>query len=208
MRPQAPPRTRRTQQERVAISTQRLLEAAISLIGEKGFERTTAVEISERAGYSKPMVHVRFGSKEALLETLLTSYQDQILPAPDPTRDGLERVLDGVEAMGRRAAEDPALLRTYFMLGFEALGPASTRHPWLKVWLARFEAQTLEAMRAGQTDGSVRPDLDPELETRALMDLMTGPVFRWTLDAERTDLPAELHACRHRLRSRLAVLEQ
>ena len=45
------------------------MDAAIELIGEKGFDTTTAAEIGERAGYSRSMVHARYGSKESLLES-------------------------------------------------------------------------------------------------------------------------------------------
>jgi len=47
------------------------MTAAIELIAEKGIARTSAAEISEHAGYSRSMVPFRYGSKEALLETLL-----------------------------------------------------------------------------------------------------------------------------------------
>src|SRR5262249_57141898 len=53
-----------TQAERVAESAQRLMQAAIELIAEKGFQRTSASEIAERAGYSRTMVAARHGSKE------------------------------------------------------------------------------------------------------------------------------------------------
>src|ERR1700745_982557 len=70
-------RARRTQQERSAESARRLLDAAIELIAEKGFERTTVAEIGERAGYSRSMVRARYGSKEALLESIFGSQLDR-----------------------------------------------------------------------------------------------------------------------------------
>src|SRR5213076_237185 len=79
---QSEPAPRRTQQERVAESAKRLADAAFELIAEKGFERTTAAEIGERAGYSRSMVRDRYGSKEALLESLLASeFEARLLPA-------------------------------------------------------------------------------------------------------------------------------
>jgi hypothetical protein len=74
---------RRTQRERTAESTRRLLDAAIELIAEKGFERTTAMEIGERAGYSRSMVRARYGSKEALLESVLRNDYEPLMLAPE-----------------------------------------------------------------------------------------------------------------------------
>src|ERR1700758_3499185 len=68
--PPSVPAKRRTQTERVAESSERLLLAAAELTAEKGFERTTSAEIGERAGYSRAMVRGRYGSKEALIEAL------------------------------------------------------------------------------------------------------------------------------------------
>ena len=57
-----------TQTQRVEISNRRLIEAAAELIAEKGWEATTAAEIGRRAGYSRAMVHARYGSKDAILD--------------------------------------------------------------------------------------------------------------------------------------------
>ena len=73
-------RPRRTQHERTAESTQRLTDAAIALIAEKGFNNTTLAEIGERAGYSRSMVQFRFGTKEGFLESLLREeYETRLL---------------------------------------------------------------------------------------------------------------------------------
>ena len=63
-----------TQPERVELSTRKLVAAAAELIVEKGWEATTAAEIGRRAGYSRAMVHARFGAKDVLLIALLDEY--------------------------------------------------------------------------------------------------------------------------------------
>src|ERR1700722_3737244 len=96
----APPRPggRRTQRERSEQSASRLLEAAIELIAEKGFERTTVAEIGERAGYSRSMVRARYGSKEALLESIFGDELDRrLMPNTDDALRGLAWVLARVD---------------------------------------------------------------------------------------------------------------
>src|SRR5262245_17212611 len=58
---------RRTQVERTAESGQRMIEAAIRLIGMRGYRGTSLAAIGEEAGYSRGLVNERFGSKAGLL---------------------------------------------------------------------------------------------------------------------------------------------
>ena len=71
-----------TQPQRVELSTRRLVSAAAELIVEKGWEATTAAEIGRRAGYSRAMVHARFGTKDAILYALLRLVQHGIPGMP------------------------------------------------------------------------------------------------------------------------------
>jgi AcrR family transcriptional regulator len=50
---------------------QKLFEAAVTLIAEKGFSATTVDEIAERAGVAKGTVYYNFASKNDLFEELL-----------------------------------------------------------------------------------------------------------------------------------------
>jgi AcrR family transcriptional regulator len=68
-----------TQQERSSTSAVLLVAAAIELIAEQGFDKTTAAQIGERAGYSREMVRHRYGSKEQLLEWMLEHEHKQLL---------------------------------------------------------------------------------------------------------------------------------
>ena len=83
-----------TQPQRVETSNRRLVEAAVELIAEKGWEATTAAEIGRRAGYSRAMVHARYGSKDAILEAFFThEYVLRLSPAPEPDAPGLDEAL-------------------------------------------------------------------------------------------------------------------
>src|SRR5262245_38936796 len=85
----APRARRRTQHERVAESDRRMLAAALRLIGERGYRGTSLAAIGEAAGYSRGLVHERFGSKAGLLWALVK----QILRVWN--REGRERGLGG-----------------------------------------------------------------------------------------------------------------
>ena len=182
-----------TQGERSAESARRLMAAAIELIVEKGFERTTAVEIGERAGYSRNMVRARYGSKEALLESLLdTEFQPLFLTPAAEGATGIEAALQRIDHLAEQAEEKPAHVRALFTLVFESVGPIESLGPWLRAWLADYRAGAAEALRLGQKDGSVRPDLDPEIEADRIMSHGLGLAFRWTLEPEKVDFANSL----------------
>ena len=71
----------KTNQERVEESTLALIASAIQLFARQGYERTTAVEIGTNAGFSRNMVRDRYGSKEALLQSVFDTFAELLLPA-------------------------------------------------------------------------------------------------------------------------------
>ena len=177
------PATRRTQRERVEESTQRLIQAAAQLIAEGGYEAASAAEIGRRAGYSRSMVHARFGSKEQLIDAVVTSaYEGPLTVELPETATGLERVLARLDTMARLIDDSPELMRTIFAIEFQTAGSASRKSTRVADWVNRLRADTLAAVLAGQTDGSVRPDLDPEPTAHAIVVEGIGSAFLWTVD--------------------------
>jgi AcrR family transcriptional regulator len=177
------PPTRRTQRERVEESTQRLIQAAAELIAEGGYEAASAAEIGRRAGYSRSMVHARFGSKEQLIDAVVTSaYEGPLTVELPETATGLERVLARLDTMASLIDDSPALMRTIFAIEFQTAGSASRKSTRVADWVNRLRADTLAAVLAGQTDGSIRPDLDPEPTAHAIVVEGIGSAFLWTVD--------------------------
>ena len=61
---------------------ERLLEAAIVVFGERGFQKTTLQEIVEHAGVSKPLFYRRYENKAAIFEAAIERVFDG-LPKAD-----------------------------------------------------------------------------------------------------------------------------
>ena len=115
-----------TQTQRVEISNRRLIEAAAALIAEKGWEATTAAEIGRRAGYSRAMVHARYGSKDAILDAFFLDDQIQRLsPDADPTSVGLEEAMGHFDRVTALYTQDHDFLRALFVATFEAVKTTS-----------------------------------------------------------------------------------
>ena len=176
-------RTRRTQQQRVEESTTRLVQAAAELIAEGGYEAASAAEIGRRAGYSRSMVHARFGSKEQLINAVVASaYEGPLTVELPETSTGLQRVLARLDTMATLIDESPELMRTIFAIEFQTAGSSSRKSTRVADWVIRLRTDVLAAVLAGQADGSIRPDLDPEPTAHAIVVEGIGSAFLWTVD--------------------------
>jgi AcrR family transcriptional regulator len=194
---------RRTQQQRVGESSRRLAEAAIELIAEQGYAATTAQEIGLRAGYSRDMVRVRFGTKEALLDAILTSQYESRLDTPDdPTESGLNRILGRIARMRRFAEEDGQLLRAMLVLNFEAAQADDQLRTRIRRWLDHFLNGIIDAVRKGQSDTSIASELDADTQAREILSTAIGYAYWWIVEPD-FDLATELTRWAERLEQRL-----
>jgi AcrR family transcriptional regulator len=175
--------------------------AAVELIGEKGFENTTTAEISERAGYSKAMVHVRYGSKEALLESLQRSYEPVFMARASAGFNGLDEILAQIETLRAQARDNAPYLRAFLMLCFETVGLIPGLRPWIRDWFHRFVEQIEQMVRRGQADGSIRETVNPALEAQHFLDVGTGITFTWLVRPDASDFNEAAATWEARLRS-------
>jgi len=188
-----------TQPERVETSRRRLLQAAAELIVEKGWDATTAAEIGRRAGYSRAMVHARYGSKDAILESFLHEYVKRLNPDPDAKTSGMDQVLAHFDRIEEIYTEDHELLLAMFVATFEAVKTTSPLRERVRDQLRNGAEKVEMGLRTGIRDGSVRSGIDI---ARAVNDISTavfGIAFCWTALSDQYDLGRELTSVRARI---------
>ncbi|MCV7176329.1 TetR/AcrR family transcriptional regulator [Mycolicibacterium sphagni] len=188
-----------TQPERVETSRRRLMEAAAELIVEKGWEATTAAEIGRRAGYSRTMVHARFGGKEAILEDFLQEYVGRLNPNPNPEATGMDQVLGHIDRIRDLYAHDPDVLRAMFVSTFEAMKTTSPLRERVTDQLAGGVANVADGLRKGQRDKSVRRDIDVDRAVGDISAVFFGIAFLWLALPAGFDLDTELAHARTRI---------
>lgn len=178
----------------------------MELIAEKGWEATSAAEIGRRAGYSRAMVHARYGSKDAILDTLfVTEYEKKLTPYPDPDSTGLQQALAHVDRITALYHDDPDLCRAIFVLTFEAAKGTSQAHPYIRMWLKRAADTVDEGLRKGIDDGSVRRDIDVDRAVNDFGGAVLGAAYQWIMQAFPIDMAAEMAYVRARLIADYAV---
>jgi len=197
-------RKRQTQRERVAESSRRLLEAAIEVVAEKGYERATAAEISERAGYSAPMVRTRYGSKQGLLDSILHSvYDPWLLAPPDDGADGLRQVDAQLGRLEQVGADHPELMRFFLVLSFECVTAARELKPWIQSFLTQYTGSLESMLRRGQQDGSVDPTIDTSAEAMNIVSDGIGLAYIGLIASDNADFVARMQRRRQALLERL-----
>jgi AcrR family transcriptional regulator len=194
-------RQSRTNQERVEESTVALIASAIQLFARQGYERTTAAEIGINAGFNRNMVRDRYGSKEALLQSVFETFADLLLPAVRRDRGGtgLDRVLSQLDDLLHAVEREPETMRAMIVLTFETPAALQSFAGWFDRLIADYEAELAQHLAAGKADGSVCSDTDPGREAEGFVSYAIGLCFRWALRRDDYDFSAAIKAWRDRL---------
>ena len=148
-------------------SLESLLDAAVAVFIERGYEATSVEEIAGRLGVTKSAVYHHVPSKGELLRLALDRALDALFAVTaepgattGPAIDRLEHLVRG--SVRVLAAELPfvtLLLRLRGNTDVERAALARRR---------RFDRIVTDLVRAAEEEGDVRPDVDPALTSRLL----------------------------------------
>ena len=183
-----------------------MLQAAMKLIGERGYRATSLAAIGEEAGYSRGLINERFGSKDGLLWVLVKN----MMRAYGRDVRATQGSIVGVESLcnlldnHRRALELGAPIRALYALMFEAMGPIPQLRPEFQKLHRGFRKDIERILRDGIEAGVIRADIDPAAQAAVLLGTMRGIAFQWLLDREAFSLDAAYSELKQNLRRSLA----
>lgn len=159
----------------------KLFDAAMELIGERGFTDASVDEIVERAGVAKGTVYYHFTGKAELVEALII---DRFRPLARAFRDAAAAHTDdpraAIEAIVRAELE--------FLLQHGSFSKLLLTEMWRedRVWreslvLARTElfAVISDVIRQGIASGEFRPDIEPDFGASALFGMTATVALDW-----------------------------
>ncbi|MEV6686504.1 helix-turn-helix domain-containing protein [Streptomyces sp. NPDC051130] len=111
------PRSASVNEELRRRSRERLLQAAVELVGERGYEATTLGDIANRAGAARGLISYYFPGKRQLLQSavhrLMHLTLEAALERPPRSDDGRERLARAIDAILGLAVDRPRLMRTH-----------------------------------------------------------------------------------------------
>jgi AcrR family transcriptional regulator len=174
----------------------RLMQAALALYGEKGFENTTVAEIAERAGLTERTFFRHFADKREVLFGGGPALQDMIVSAVADAPDSLapiDAAAAGLEAAGREFFGQE---RREFSRQRQAVIAANPE-------LQERELSKLAALSAAIADALRRRGVDDPaaaLTAEVALAVFRTAFERWSDEANQQDFP-------HLVRQSLAELK-
>ncbi|MEU9218801.1 TetR/AcrR family transcriptional regulator [Streptomyces sp. NPDC048376] len=111
------PRSASVNEELRRRSKERLLQAAVELVGERGYEATTLGDIADRAGSARGLVSYYFPGKRHLVQSavhrLMHRTLEEALEREPRTAEGRERLARAIDAILGLARDRPVLMRQH-----------------------------------------------------------------------------------------------
>jgi AcrR family transcriptional regulator len=186
-------KSRLSQAERVALSDQRLLEAAIKLIAKNGYEKTSLADIGKEAGYSRGLVNHRFGTKLGLLTELVSNRAAsfglvKLYPAMGD-KVGVDALHIAVDVYLKGVMDPFPGVRAFFVLMFESIGPVPEIQPEFIASGRRFRKEIEDRIRRGIEAGVVNNLVDPAAQAILFLGLLRGITIQALIDPEAVDIP-------------------
>ncbi len=187
----APRRTRMS----AAHRRESILDAAIKVFAESGYQRSKISTIATRVGVSEPVVFQNFGSKPALFAAVLERAAGQLAATVRSALDSGQPVLDFLTE--RLSPQHLEALHAHGSLGVlfaDAMG--LTADPDVAV-AARAAVQNVadvlaDLVRKGQETGELRQDLTPLAGAWWLLSLLAAHRFRASVLEDRSALEEQL----------------
>ncbi|MFC3571891.1 TetR/AcrR family transcriptional regulator [Streptomyces yaanensis] len=120
------PRSASVNEELRRRSRERLLQAAVELVSERGYDATTLGDIADRAGSARGLVSYYFPGKRQLLQSavhrLMHRTLEEALEREPRTEDGRERMARAIDAILGLTAHHPVLMRQHMAGMLQAEG--------------------------------------------------------------------------------------
>ncbi|MDT0473118.1 helix-turn-helix domain-containing protein [Streptomyces sp. DSM 41014] len=111
------PRSASVNEELRRRSRERLLMAAVEVVGERGYDATTLADIADRAGSARGLVSYYFPGKRQLVQSavhrLMHRTLEEALEREPRTEDGRERMARAIDAILGLARDRPVLMRQH-----------------------------------------------------------------------------------------------
>ncbi len=158
----------------------RILDAAETIFDERGVDRTTMAEILSVTGLRASTLYAYFSKKDEIIWAIFGEMRDEIVEDVKQrlcrANTGLAKITVLLQYMAEQLSKDPDTVR--FMAQFDALYARDWPVESPPASVSRHNGEgfgVLGAMvREGIADGSLRPDIDPELTLHAVVNAVLG----------------------------------
>ncbi|MGY1605564.1 MULTISPECIES: TetR/AcrR family transcriptional regulator [unclassified Geodermatophilus] len=157
----------RVRRGRPGHSLDSLLEVAVAVFNERGYDATSMEELAARLGITKSAIYHHVPSKVELLRMALDRALDALFAVTREPAAVTGRAIDRLEHVVRGSVRVLAAELPFVTLLLRVRGNS----PVEEAALARrreFDRIVTDLVRAAEEEGDVRPDVDPAVTSRLL----------------------------------------
>jgi AcrR family transcriptional regulator len=191
------------QSERTELSDHRMIDTAIELIVKHGISKLRLTEVGLRAGYSRGLAAMRFGTMHGLLRRVaehLGKRWSEALNEELRGKQGLAAVYAAIDTQERWLTQSQRDILGQYLIFFHSMDPGTTER------LHAFKVIVAQRRDLGQwicdaiAAGEAHAEVDCEAEATAILSSMIGIVFQVLIDpgssAERLCGKLKVDICR------------
>lgn len=163
----------------------------MDLFSRGGSRGTSLSAIAERIGVTAPAITHHFGTKQQLLLEIVNELDRQdARELGGSSGSGTERLDDMREWTARilHDERDANLTRLRAVMAAEALDPEHSAHHRFIERHRRMRQTVADIIEAGQSDGTLRRDVEVDRTACEIVSVFQGAQFQWLLDPDRVDL--------------------
>lgn len=189
-----PVRALGSKERRRRESDDRMIRAAIRLIGRHGIAGTSVADIGVEAGYSRGLPVQRFGTKLHLLTAVIDTIEENFSRKVAQKTIGLQ----GVAALCERirthmelVSKEPAAATALYCLVIDSM----TLMPELRPRIMELQVSNYESLlahvREARSLGEIGRDVDIEHSTRAIAAILSGMTMQALVQGSTALLPGQ-----------------
>lgn len=153
-----------------------IIEAALAVFAEKGFNAAKVSDVAARAGVSQGTIYLYFEGKEQLLVQALGAFFDDFGQGTISALEAWPTSAGKLRALGRVLAEFAVEAGGLFTLFLEFWASSSHREEAGQLWtsmLAKYKDLVVELVKEGVSNGEFKP-VDAESLVWAMMATYDG----------------------------------
>jgi AcrR family transcriptional regulator len=163
------------------VRREQIIQAALSLIGSHGLRRLSVASLARRVGLVPSALYRHFKGKEDVIEAVLQhirdSLQQNVRIVRAETTDPLEQLRRLLMRHLAMVRDNGALPRIVFSEDVYAGRP--NRRARMFAGIRTYLDEVAATVQQGQTDGQIRPDVDPQTVATLFLGLIQPGAILW-----------------------------
>jgi AcrR family transcriptional regulator len=152
---------------RPGYSLESLLDVAVTVFNERGYEATSMDELATRLGVTKSAIYHHVPSKVELLRLALDRALDALFAVTEEPAATSGRAIDRLEHVVRGSVRVLTTELPFVTLLLRVRGNTEVERAALQR-RREFDRIVTDLVRAAEDEGDVRPDVDPAVTSRLL----------------------------------------